>query len=276
MLLSLPVSAYHASLVADDDALYVLTSSRAYRLSPEGQAADMPLDLGFGATTSSSAFVFWSEGAVFAAPKGGGEARRIVPLAARPELFAASGDELAWLERTDARSAVHGMVKGKAKKLYASPGSLDALAMLGDTAFFVERPGASSWRIGSVRTTSDAQARFTAERTGRAPSMLVARESGLFYYDGNRLEVRRLSLDLSREATLASDFVCSPLAVTKYVYCARVEGLFELAEGAAPRLVVPGVAGVLATELAATSRYLAWIADVGEDKLEVRVVELPR
>jgi hypothetical protein len=275
VLLSLPLSAYHASIAADDggDVLYLLTSAVIFRVSPGHPPGERRLDLGSGAMATRSSFVHWSGGSVFEVPKGEGEARRLVALAERPQQFVASEAGIAWLRRADdGRFSLHALVGGKPRRAYASPGSIDAVAMIGDAIFFVERPSGSGWRIGRVRATGGA-ATFTSLRDGRAPAMLAGRRDVTFY-DGNRREVHRLSLDLQQERTLASNFVCSPLAVTDRIYCAQVEGIFELRPDEPPRRLVPGSTVRLVTELAATATHLYWIVDAGPEQLELRSLAL--
>ena len=70
-------SAYHVSIsAADDDVFYLMTPTAAYRLEPDRAPTSMPLDLGAGAAATRSSFVFWSQGAVWAAAKVGRPARR--------------------------------------------------------------------------------------------------------------------------------------------------------------------------------------------------------
>jgi hypothetical protein len=272
-LIALSSSAYQASLAADRDAAYLLTSGAAYRLSPERAAEARQVELGFGATATRHALVFWSEGAVREISKQTGKTRRLAPHSTRPRQFVSSGDELGWVERSDdGRFSVASLTGERASRAYTSPGKIDAAAMLSDWIFFVERPTEAEWRIGGVRAQGGAPA-FTNLRRGRAPSMLVAHQE-LYYYDGNRRAVLRLSPDLRREETLVTDFVCSPLAVAEEVYCANVEGVFELVAGARPRLLVKLDDGRAATDLAATTGHLFWIGDAGADKLEVSALAL--
>ncbi len=269
VLLSLPVSAYHASIATDDgDVAYLLTSSAAYRLAPDQAPAEISLDLGFGATTTRSSFVYWSRGGVFETPKLGGPARRLVALAERPRLLVASEARIAWLRRSDDdRFSLHTLIDKKPTTAYTSPGTIDAVTMMGDWVFFVERPAGTDWRIGRVGVTGGGPT-FTALRNGRAPAMLAGRRD-LTFYEGSRFEVHRLSIDLQHERTLASGFVCSPLAVAERVYCAQVEGIFELQADARPRRLVPGSIERLVTDIAASSSRLLWIVDAGADRLEV-------
>ena len=146
--------------------------------------------------------------------------------------------------------------------------------MLGEQIFFVERPAGTDWRIGRIRPTGDGTPEFTAPRSGRAPAMLAGRRD-LVFYDGNRFEVRRLSLDLRHEWTPVSGFICSPVAVSEHIYCAQPDGIFELRPDERPRRLVSGNAQRLVTDLAATPKRLLWIVDAGADKLEVRALALP-
>jgi len=145
---------------------------------------------------------------------------------------------------------------------------------MADAIYFVERPAGSDWRIGRVPFAGGAPA-FTPPRKGRAPAVLVAHHN-LFYYEGNGYEVRRLSPDLQHERSLVSGFVCSPITVSTHVYCAQVEGLFELRAEERPHRLVPGSIARVVTDLAATPKRLLWILDAGADKLEVRDLALTR
>jgi hypothetical protein len=271
-LLSLSTSAYQASLAVDDDAAYLLTSHAAYRLAPGRPADALKVELGFGGTATRHGLVYWSDGAVREASKQGGESRRLGTLAARPQLFISSGDVVAWLERSeDGRFSLGSLATERPSTIYASPGTIDAATMIGDLSFFVERTTDAEWRIGAVRTKGGRPV-FTTARRGRSPAMLVGHHD-IYYYDGNVREVRRLSPDLRREDTLVSDFICSPLAVAERVYCANVEGIFELAPQGPRRLVKLGRDGTV-TDLAANARRLFWIADAGADRLVVETLAL--
>lgn len=277
-LLSAPGSPYNATLFAHAGAIELLTSTTAYRLVAGEEPVRTPLDLGFAATVGNQGYVYWSKGAFWTAKRGGSEAPlRIGSLAEQPQRIVASrsGTELAWLERSrDGHYSIAKLASRRAKPLYRSPGSIDALALLGDAVFFIERPGSGKWRVGRV-PLDGAAASFTDEKPGRWPAMLDGGEE-LVFYDGNRRDVVALSLDLQRERTLAKDFICSPLAVAAHVYCANVDGIFELQPTGQPRRVLEGP-GHVVTALAASSSSLAFVSDVGEhgqDQLAVSVVAL--
>jgi hypothetical protein len=271
-LLTLSTSAFQASLSADGDWAYLLTSAAAYRLSLERSEAQR-VTLGFGATATRSAIVFWSDGAVRELSKRDGETRRLVPLRAPPRAFVASADHAGWIERSeDGRYALASAGGKQPITAYTSTGKIDAATMLNDWFFFVERPKDTEWRIGGVPAKGGPPA-FTSLRAGRAPAMLVAQDE-LYYYDGNRREVLRLSPDLRTEATLATDFVCSPLAVAARVFCANVQGVFQLEPGTRPRQLVALEEGRAVTELAASPSRLFWVVDAGAEKLDVGALEL--
>jgi hypothetical protein len=272
-LLALPTSAYQASLTVDDDGAFLLTSHAAYRLVPGRAAEALEVEPGFGAAATRHALVFWSEGAVREASKQSGKSRRLATLAARPQFFVSSGDDVAWVERSDEHGFSLGSVSGKrASAVYASPGAIDAAVMLNDWVFFVERPTGSEWRVGGIRAKGGEPV-FTSARRGRSPSMLAAHRD-VYYYDGNGREVRRLSPDLRDEETLVSDFVCSPLAVAERVYCANVEGIFELVPRGLPRPLVKLTRGNMVADLAANARHLFWVGDAGADQLSVNAIAL--
>jgi hypothetical protein len=278
-VISLSISAYRASVSADADAdaAYLLTSEAAYRFAPRRPVEAQRVELGFGATATDHAFIFWSDGAVRERPKRDGQTRRLIGLAARPQSLISSGNYVGWVDRSPEGQFSLGSIAGKrAATVYTSAGKIDAAAMLSNWIFFVERPNATDWRIGAVSTSGGTPA-FTNSRSGRAPSMLVAREE-LYYYDGNRREVRRTTPDLSSEETLVTNFVCSPftVSVAKKVYCANVEGIFELVPGARPRGLVKLDKNRFATDLAATATHLYWVSDAGSDKLQVSSLPLQK
>jgi hypothetical protein len=251
----------------------LLSDSAVYRLLPGKAPARTPLELGFGATIARSGVVYWSRGAIMEAGLARFALHELGRLAARPQSFVSSGNEFAWLERSESGAFSLGALAGKKPRtVYTSPGSIDAVTMLSDWVFFVERGPDASWRIGGVNTAGGTPS-FTAPRRGRSPSMLVGRRD-IHYYDGNRLEVRRLSPDFQREDVLAKDFVCSPLAVFQHVYCAQVEGISELREGAPPERLVAGTPSGPVTALAANGHQLAWVSDAGADKLQVKALAL--
>ncbi len=279
-LLTLASSAYQAAIFADDEAIELLTSSAAYRLLPGKDPLERALDLGFAATVTRHSYVYWSQGAIWSAsrraPKSGG-ATKLAALAEQPQRLVAdiAGDEFAFLLRSEGeRYTLCKLENRRVKTLYTSPGSIDALSLIGDALYFVERPAAASWRIGRVKLAGGL-ATFTTSKSGRWPALLRGAKD-LVYYDGARRDVLSLSPDLQQERTLAKDFICSPLAVSAHVYCSTMEGVFELSATGKPRQVV-AASRYLITNLAVSSERLAFISDVGghgQDQLAVNAVPL--
>ncbi|MEI9952242.1 MAG: hypothetical protein WDO74_25455 [Pseudomonadota bacterium] len=281
-LLTLPSSAYQASLFADDEAIELLTSSAAYRLLPGKEPLKRALDLSFAATVTRQSYVYWSRGAIWSEPRRApapGGATKLAVLAEQPQRFVAdiARDEFAFLTRSaDDHYAIHRLEQRRVKTLYSSPGSIDALTLIGDALYFVERPGDASWRIARVQL-SGGDATFTSSKTGRWPASLSGAKD-VVYYDGSRRDVLALSLDLQQERRLAKDFICSPLAVGSSVYCSTMDGIFELPAAAQPRRVLAASRNLI-TNLAVNSERLAFITDVGghgQDQLAVSVLPIEK
>ncbi|HET9953032.1 MAG TPA: hypothetical protein VFQ61_00940 [Polyangiaceae bacterium] len=274
-LLELPVSAFRATLGLDDEAIFLLTADTAYRLVPGQPPRQFPLDLGYGATVMRSSILFWSKQAIWKANKQDGKARRIAKLPQQPQYFVSSGDDFAWIERNEqeGRYRVSSLDGTKPRVLYESANELIAAAMLNDWVFFVDRPDDASWRVGAVRTGGGAPV-FSAPKTGRTPSMLAAWRD-IYLYEGATRNVLKLSPDLRHEETVIRDFVCSPLAVFQNVYCAHVEGLSAISPSdPTPQRVIDNVWGAI-SRIAANANRVVWLNDAGQDKLALRMIELP-
>jgi hypothetical protein len=267
-LAELPISAYRTTLALDDDSTYLLSPHAAYRLVPGEPLRGIELELGSGATMTRSAFVFWSEGGIWLAPKTGGTSRRAANLPQRPQYFVASGDAFAWVSLSDAGVyTIETLAGGEPKTLVSAKGELSALNMVRDAVYFVERPTPKSWRTGVVRTTGGAP-EYTAERSGRRPALLTG-EDAIYYYDVDRFRVRKLSLDLRRDDDLAGDLVCSPLHVARGIYCGSVEGLFEITTPShTPRVLSYGRAGSI-TNVVSDAHKVVWTVDLGPDRVGV-------
>lgn len=273
-LLELAEPAYGVTLVSEPDGLYLLTRVAAYKVVPGKEPLRIPLDLGVGATLTQSSIVFWSKGSLFSVSKQGGEPRNVGKVEHQPALLVASGERFAWLERRDEKLSIQTLDREKPRTVYASPGSIDALVMLESSVFFVENQG-DTWRIGSVPIDGGTPT-FTSPRAGRPPSMLAARED-IFYYDGPRRSVLRLSQDFAHEQALADHFICSPIAVSDRVLCAQLGGLFEVPmDGRGPRLLTSDLRGPVSA-ITASSSSVFWVNDIGrsgEDKLALRTLPL--
>lgn len=273
-LIELPISAYSASLASDDDAVYLLTASAAYRLVPGEPGRRLELELGVGAVLTPSAFIFWSRDAIWRAPKTGGVTRPIAKLSPQPQYFAASGEDVAWVTLSgDGIYSIQTLQGDKPRVLVSSRGELSALNRIGSAIYFVHRPTADTWRIGRVEASGGAP-HYAPDKRGRRPSMLSFADQ-LYYYDVDSSEIRSLSLDLRHEETRTRKLVCSPISVASAIYCGCVEGLFQVSKQShEPRVLVHGRPGSI-TNIVADSRRVAWIADIGAEKLAVDLLPAP-
>jgi len=267
-LTSLAVSAYATSLAIDDDAVYLLTSNAAYRLVAGQPAHGIRLDLGIGPVLTQSAFVFWSEGSIWSAPKQGGVTRQIAKFPHQPQYFVASGDALAWVDQSDeGLYSIQTLVGSKPRILVSSTGEIRALNMIGDAVYFVQRPTDGSWRIGVVRITGGAP-EYAAERKGRAPALLSGSDD-LYYYDLDKSQILKVSPDLQHEEVQLKEFVCSPIQVSSRIYCGCVEGLFDVSKQTLrPTALVHDRPGSI-TNISSNSKHVAWTVDVGAGRLAV-------
>ena len=264
----MPISAYSASVALDDDAVYLMTSNAAYRLVDGEPVHGLQLELGIGPVLTRSAFVFWSKGSVWSAPKQGGVTRELGKFAHQPQYFVASGDSLAWVDQTEeGLYTIQTFAGRKPRVLVSSTGEIRALDMIGDAVYFVQRPADDSFRIGVVRLDGSAP-EYGTTRKGRAPSQLSGSD-GLYYFVLDTSRILQLSLDLRREEVQQRDLVCSPIDVSDRIYCGCVEGLFEVSKGAhQPRVLSYGRPGSI-TSISSNEKAVAWVVDLGPGQLAV-------
>jgi hypothetical protein len=271
-LFQLDTSAYTATLSADEDgSLYVLTSHAAYRLRAGEPALHWALELGDTPTLSARGIVYWLDGALRMVPKMGGPAEVLAKVPRPPRSLSAARENLAWVEPDASGAILRTLVGSEPRSLYRSSGEIEALALMDDRAYFVER-SQERWRLGTVALSGGAP-RFTEQYTTRTPALL-ATAGDVFFYDGPSSTVRRFSSGLEREEVVGRDVICSPLAVSERIYCSQISLLFELPRDGGPaRLLAPKRAGTIAA-LVATKTRLAWLLDVGENRTEVEVLPL--
>ena len=252
----------------DDDAVYLMTSNAAYRLVTGEPAHGIRLELGIGAVLTKSEFVFWSNGAIWSAPKQGGVTRELGKFAHQPQYFVSSGDALAWVDQTDDGLYSIQTLNGRQPRvLTTSTGEIRALDMIGDAVYFVQRPADDSWRIGVVRIDRSA-AEYGPTHNGGAPSQLVGSD-GLYYYDLDKSRIALLSLDLRREEVQLEDLVCSPMHVSNRIYCGCVEGLFDVTKGThQPGMLAHDRPGTI-TSVSSNDNAVAWVVDLGPNQLAV-------
>lgn len=268
-LIQLEVSAYAATLAADADAIYVLTEHAAYSFAPGQPPARWNIELGTMPALTSRGFAFWLDGELRLAPKQGGASQVLARLPKPPQRLCALGDHLAWVDASLGTSVLRVLDGSEPRIVYQSEGQLEALTLLDDQAYFVERRSAQ-WRLGAVALTGGAP-RFSALHPSRTPASLAG-AGEVFYYDGPSSSIRRVTTDLTGETTIANDVICSPLAVTDRLYCAQLGLLFEVPlGGGAPRPLAKKRPGTVAG-LVATPTRVAWLLDVGPNRADVEVL----
>jgi hypothetical protein len=268
-------SPYVAGLAVDADAIYLLTERAAHRFVPGASPLLIPLENGTTAAVTRTDLVYWSKGAIWQVPKVGGEARRIASLAHQPQSFLAAGDDFAWLDMpVPDQFQIQTLVDHNVRTLLYYAGRIETAAMDAGRVFFVKRETASTWRIGSV-FVHGGETDYAAPHTGPTPAKLAV-AGDVFYYELNSGEIRRLSADFSHEEVLRKDLICSPLAVSSSVYCANLEGLFQLARhpGAKTKPIFPEARRIAA--VAASTTRLAWLSDAGPDRLSLMTMQLTR
>jgi hypothetical protein len=269
-LIQLPITAYQVSLALDGDAVYLLTQNAAYRLVAGQPAHGIELDLGIGPVLTRSAFVFWSKGRIWRAPKEGGVTREIAKFAHQPQYFVTSGDAFAWIDLSDeGLFTIQTLDRNKPRVLVSAKGELAALAIIGEGIYFVERPTETSWRIGLVQLAGG-EVVYGPERNGRRPAMLTAAES-IYYYDVDKSEIHRLMGGVQKEETILEKFVCSPIHASTRIYCGCVEGLFEVDKESHKPRVLAAAAGRTGpiTNVASNEKMVVWTVDAGENRLAV-------
>jgi hypothetical protein len=273
-LLNDRTSAYNAGLVVDADAIYVLTDRVVYRVVPGASPQRIPVENGGTAAATTSDIVYWSKGAIWRVPKVGGKAEQLAALTRQPQFFVASDSTFAWLDMPEQdHFALQTLSGSTVRTLLYYAGRIEAVTLDAGRLFFVRKDDGSSWRIGSV-SIHGGEANYTSPKSGPTPAKLAAAGGDVFYYQLSSGELRRLSADLSHEEVLRKDLVCSPIAVAAKIYCPRMEGLFELARptGADATLVFRDPRPI--TNVAASTRFLAWLADAGPDRLSLMMIPL--
>jgi hypothetical protein len=269
-LLELPIGAYHVTLWSDEESVYLLTSQGAYRFVPGQEPRHFALDLGEGPVMTRSSFIYWSNGSIWRTPKLGGEPQKLASVPHRPQYFSTSGDYFVWLDRTDdGQCTIRTATGNKQRIAYKASGEIDAVAMVHDWAFFVERIDRDKWHLGGIRP-GGGPAAYSAPKTGRSPAMLSAKED-IYYYDVDTSDFMKVSPDLNQEEVVRKNFVCSPNALAARIYCVQVEGLFELPMKAPykPRLLTPPGRSPTITAMTADSKRVVFVIDAGADKLAV-------
>jgi hypothetical protein len=274
-LVELDESAYGISLAVDGQSVYLATSSAVYRYTPGAPPEKRPLDIGYGSAFTQDAIVFWSKGEIHTVAKAGGTPRPLGKVANRPMQIIATEKQVAWVDKdTDGKFTIQTLRKSKPKIIYTSKGNITSSVVLNRWVFFVERIKYGVWRFARVSLSGGSAVHHSVWHTGRVPSMLSASDH-VYYYDLPSRSVRRVALNLKSETTVADKIVCSPIAVSDRVLCARVEGIFELSkQGGAFRVLTRKPVGLI-TAIAGSPKIVAWINDTGTANATIRMLALP-
>ncbi|MGC4068468.1 MAG: hypothetical protein QM784_28240 [Polyangiaceae bacterium] len=266
----LPVSAYQATLAMDDEAVFLLTQTAAYRIVPGQAPQGLKLDLGIGAVLTPSAFVYWSKGAIWRTPKEGGDARKLAKFPHQPQYFVAHGERFAWIDFGDSNLYTIQTLEGSEPRiLTSSQTELAALNLIGDTVYFVQQTN-GGWRPGSVRL-SGGDPTYGPERKGRRPSMFTGSDA-TYFYDIDKNDIRRLSPDVQKEESLLEQFICSPLHASRHVYCACVEGLYVVSTDTRKPTILAGKQVGPISYVTSNDKWVAWLVDAGSEKLAVNLL----
>jgi len=267
-LATLPVSAYRTSIAMDDDAVYLMTSNAAYRLVDGEPLHGIELDLGVGPVLTPSAFVFWSNGSIWRAPKQGGVARELAKFPHQPQYFVSFREAVAWVDQADdGIYTIQTLDRGRPRVLLSSPGELRGLDMIGEFVYFVQRNADDSWRIGFVGLDGR-PAEYGLTKTGRTPSQLAASD-GIYYFDLDTTRILKLTPDLRHEEAVLTELVCSPIQVSTRIYCGCVEGLFDVGRSThQPRVLSYNRPGTI-TSISSNAKKVAWTVDIGAEQLAV-------
>jgi hypothetical protein len=96
----------------------------------------------------------------------------------------------------------------------------------------------------------------------------------LFFYDGPKQQVMRLSFDFSVSQVAAQDLICSPLAADTALYCAHVTGISQVNLNDGKTRLLQAVPQGTITTLAVGTPGLMWVTDVGQERLELSLLPM--
>jgi hypothetical protein len=272
-LLELDESAYGKTLVVEGKTVFLMTPTAVRQWTVGTPPVETPLPCGTGPTLTSSDIVYWANGAIHAAPRAGGTARLLGTVDRQPQQLVASGDQFAWLDRDPQdKYTVRTLKMGVPQIIYNAGTALTSPIAVAGRVYLIEH-GTAGWRIVGIPLRGKGKRVASTTRAGRIPSMLAGKDD-IYYYDLPSRSIRRLPLDLSREDTVAEGVVCSPMAVSSRIFCARVEGVFEVPLNGGPLTVLTAEPVGLVTTIAAGTGVVAWLNDTGANHLTLRMLPL--
>jgi hypothetical protein len=272
-------SAYAARIFSRGDETIVVTPTSLFRARPDEKVIRHEVNIGHLSARLEDSIVFFREGMLRALSLDNLEERVLIRLDKQPQVLMTEGPRLAWLvenevvDNKSAKYSIRALSAGSARLLYASQKELSVPVLHNETVYFVER-AEDGWKLGRI-PLDGSQATFGESRQTRTPAMLAAGLSGIYFYDGLKRGVRKVSFDLLFEEAVNEEAICAPLAVSSRVVCAQVGGVVDIPRsGAPPRIVASELSGPIAA-LAANDTKAFWIADSGENQLTVRSASLP-
>ncbi len=281
-LITLNESAYGNTLAVDGSTVYLATTGSLWRFAPNTEPAQMELDLGHNPAFSDTSILYWSKGAIHAAPKEGGPSKKIIDVPHPPRHILASGPNFSWLDLSEGGSyTFFTLKKGKPRSCYRSINPITTPWMIGEYIYFIEYfsaengdPAQKGWRVGRLATRDSVPPIFGPLHDARTPSMLGG-NNDVYYFDLPGRSIIRVKDDLSREDSVNKDkVVCSPFSVSDRILCARVEGIFEVfRETGAIRVLTVKPYG-LTVNIAASDRLVAWINETGDQQFTLRALLL--
>lgn len=263
-------SAYGTSLFILDNEVVLLTQTAVITLADGEPPKTRSLPLGAGAVLVGDSILYYNDGSVYVVPRIRGESQVYSDLKRPPMRLFASKERWGWLDRSTDGYFTLVVSRGKvARPLYRTHHAIAFAAAWDESVFFVEAVARGSWRIGRF-PFDGGPAAFSNARQGRTASMLAPSSEGVYFYDGPTRTVRRLSPDLQDDRVLAEKVICSPIAVSDRVFCARVGGIYEIpTKGGLPHPLAVETTGPI-TAIAADERRVVWLVDTAKDRLAVR------
>jgi len=278
-LLELPQSAYGTSLHLGEDATYLLTATAVHRVpnDPELAAADdtppRSLPLGAAAIVHDGEILYWSDEALRTTKLEGGPSTVIAEVPTEIREIAAGEGGLAWV-RQDEQGGYLIEARGATEPLLRAKESLTSLVAIRGGVAVVRSGSGPGYHLVHI-AFADRRVTESEPIIGRTPSMMVAHDGNLYYYDGPGRAVRRVPGDLQEGRPISKGTICSPIAVGRAVFCAEVGGVYAIDESTGQaRAVSPETNGFVAA-IEAVGDRVAWVTDTGNDGLVVRSSSRP-
>lgn len=267
-------SAYATTILPRGDEILITTDKAVFRLARDRQIEKIPVQLGEAQILHDDSIAFFRDGAIHAFSLEDRKERLLVAVEHFVQYLLSSGGRLAWLSHErQGRYLIQTETVGSVKTLYTSNDEVTWPVLHDEAVYFLER-SKGAWRVG-LAPLNGSEVKFGKEHRGRVPAMLAIGPDGLYFYDGPKRGVRKLTFDLESEKPIAEGTICAPLAVSNRVVCAQVGGIMDIAHPLAePRTIAQETDGPIA-DITATDERVYWVVDRGRDQMTVRSAELP-